>query len=320
MNKRLNIKFLIFSLSFILILIWGSLPLVQAQSVSTTLKKVRSLEIEDGFSAEFFREKNSDLLSADDTVAFPPGANTLLKFDDDQAAEDISLTAVAPPENEGDGITLTPLETGDPINTAFDSQNAGAQGFGLDRLYVVDEADQVIAFEGGAQNELVVEDNGSPGVNVKDLEDLSVTNPQGTTMNPSNGTLYFLDENGSSITVLIPQIGQEFADAVSSSIDLPGNLGAARGLAFNPEDSHLYVMSGDKLSKLTVDGDVVTTLNVPDRGIGVLQGMVFAPSLDSTDHPDAHHLFIATSEGDVTEYAIPGSNSPIANFDEEGTP
>ncbi len=318
-------KFFVFSFSSILILIWGNLPLVQAQSVSAALIKVRSLDIEDSFTAEFFREKNSGLLSAGNMVAFPPGANTLLKFDDDQAAGSNSLTAVTPPRSKEDGITLTPLETGDPINTAFDSQNSGAKGFGLLRLFVVDEGgDQLTAFKGGTQNELITKGNGSLGVNVRKLEDLGVTNPQGTTLNPSIGTLYFLNGNGSSLIVLTPQIGQKFADAVSSSVDLPGGLGVLRGLAFNPGDGHLYVMNeeGNRLFKLTVDGDIVTALDVPV--LGKLQGMVFAPSLDSTDHPDVHHLFLATSgpmnRGDVTEYAIPGSNSPIANFHEELLP
>ncbi len=309
MIKKLFLVFFVFLLSSILI---------QAQSIAAELKQVRVVEIEHVFSEEFFGTKSSGLLDAGG-VGFPPGANTLLNLNDPKVGE-VSLALVVPPESKEGRITLIPLEIDDPINIAFDSLSVGASGFDLFRLFLVDtRRGQLTAVRAGARGGLVRE-----GIEHSSLKDYKVADPQGATLDPGNGALYILDAEGPSIVRLTPRLGRDFADALVSLINLPRGLGTLRGLAFNPEDNHLYAMNPERntLHKLTLDGDVVAVFELPVAG--VLQGMIFAPSLDLTDYPGVYHLYLATelarsknSGGKVTEWAIPGSLSPRANFSGE---
>ncbi len=317
MIKKLFLAFSVFLLSSILI---------QAQSIAAALKQIRIVEIEHVFSEEFFGKKSSDLLDAGG-VGFPPGANTILKLNDPKTGG-ASLTLVVPPKSKKDKtnkekedrITLIPLEIDDPINVAFDSLSVGASGFDLFRLFLVDtRRGQVTAVKAGARGGLVRE-----GVEHFSLKDQKIADPQGATLDPGNGALYILDAAGPSIARFTPRLGRDFADVPASLINLPRGLGTLRGLAFNPEDSHLYAINPERgtLHKLTLDGDVVAAFELPVAG--VLQGMIFAPSLDLTDYPGVYHLYLVTelagsknSGGEVTEWVIPGSLSPRANFSGE---
>lgn len=309
MIKTLYSGFFVFSLSSILILIAGTPTSVEAQSFAGAVKQVRSVEIDHVFREEFFGENSSDLLGADG-VPFPPGAHTLLKLTDSEGA---SLVLVTPPASERGRITLTPLEIDDPINTTFDSLSPGAKGFGQSRLFLLDtQRGQLVAVKGGARDELLPE-----GIGRFNLRGLRIANPQGMTLQPSNGALYILDAEGPSVTRLTPRLGQDFAGASVSLIDLPRDLGTLRGLAFNPEDSHLYVINPERkmLYKVTLAGEVVAVFDLPVTGLP--QGMIFAPSLDLTDHPGVFHLYLASTDGarsEVSELVLPGSLSPRANF------
>jgi hypothetical protein len=314
MRKILFSGLLIFSLSSVLML--GNSALVKAQSVTSALKQIRVVEIDQVFQEDFFGENTSDLLG-EGGVGFPPGAHTLLKLNDPEAG-DASLVFVAPPEREKGRITLTQLEIDDPINMAFDTFSRGACIVGLSRLFLLDtRRARLTAIKGGARDELVPQNTTRAN-----LRRLRIANPQGMTLQPSNGTLYILDAEKPSITRLIPRKpGQGFAGALVSVIDLPTDLGGSlRGLAFNPEDSHLYLINPEQntLYKLTLTGEVVKIFDFPFTGVP--QGIIFAPSLDLTDHPGVYHLYLATDhglQGEVTEWVIPGSLSPRADFPEE---
>jgi hypothetical protein len=289
----------------------GNSPLVQAQSVAGSVKQIRFVEAEHVFGEEYFGRNSAELRGAGG-VPFPPGAHTFLKLNDPEAG-DASLVLVAPPANGNGRITRTPLKIDDPINMAFDTLSRGASSFGLSRLFQLDTGlGRLNAIKGGARDELVPQD-----IARFNLRGLGITNPQGMTLQPSNGVLYILDADGPSIIRLTPKVGRDFAGAPDSSVDLPRSLGVLRGLAFNPEDDHLYVINPQQhlLYKLTLAGEVVTAFDIPIDG--VLQGMIFAPSLDLTDHPGVYHLFLATEHGarsHASEWVIPGSLSPRADF------
>jgi hypothetical protein len=70
-----------------------------------------------------------------------------------------------------------------------------------------------------------------------------------------------------------------------------------RGLAFDPTTEHLHVMSltDQKLYELTQSGQVVTTRDMSEFGLGDPGGMVFAPSGDQTDNPLEMSLYLADS-------------------------
>jgi uncharacterized protein YjiK len=136
---------------------------------------------------------------------------------------------------------------------------------------------------------------------------LRLREPRGLTMDPASGRLYLLDSGARRIVRVDPAPDQslDMTDALSagrvSSIDLgPGELAGARGLAFNPADGHLYVLvpAQQSLYELTENGQVVTVRDLADSDDFRLvdpEGMVFAPSGDTTDDPSNQSLYLADS-------------------------
>jgi hypothetical protein len=305
---------LIFSLSSMLILVSMNSPSVKAQSVATALKQIRIVEIDHVFREEFFGENASDLLRAGG-VGFPPGSHTLLMLHE-PTTDGPSVVLVEPPTGGKGRITLAPLETADPINLALDSLSTGAKGVGLSRLFLLDtRRGQLLAIKGKALDAM-----NPQGIQRSGLQGSGIVNPQGMTLDPGNGVLYVLDAEGPSILRVTPKPGRVFAGAAVSEIPLPRSLGGLRGLAFNPEDGHLYVINPQQhlLYKLTVAGELIKAFDFPL--VGVPQGMIFSPSLDLTDPPEVFHLYLATDhglQGQVTEWVLPGSLSPRARFPEE---
>ncbi|MDH3681413.1 MAG: PKD domain-containing protein, partial [Acidimicrobiia bacterium] len=70
-----------------------------------------------------------------------------------------------------------------------------------------------------------------------------------------------------------------------------------QGIAFNPQDEHLYVLGIDEktLYELTTDGELVSTRDITSLGLQSPQSLVFAASADGTDDPANTSLFIADS-------------------------
>ena len=81
-----------------------------------------------------------------------------------------------------------------------------------------------------------------------------------------------------------------------TQIDLKelGNV-ALRGVAYNPANGHLYVLSPaeQKGYELTETGAVVSTLDLAPLKLNDPQAIVFAPSADATDDPAIMNLYIA---------------------------
>jgi hypothetical protein len=311
MKKALFSGLLTFLLSSILLL--GNSSLVKAQSIATALKQIRTVEIDHVFREEFFGENASDLLGAGG-VGFPPGSHTLLLLNDPTTGSP-SIVLAEPPTRAKDRITLTPLEIDDPINLAFDSLSTGAKGVGLSRLFLLNtRRGQLLAAKGKALDTM-----NPQGIQRSGLQSSGIVNPQGMTLDPNNGVLYVLDTEGPNILRITPKPGRVFAGAAVSEINLPRSLGGLRGLAFNPEDGHLYVISPQHiLYKLTQAGELVKAFDFPFAGVPL--GMIFAQSLDLTDSPQVYHLYLATDhglQGEVTEWVLPGSLSPRASFTEK---
>ena len=142
---------------------------------------------------------------------------------------------------------------------------------------------------------------------------LRLQEPRGLTMDPSSGRLYLLDNGARRIVRVDPASdgSLDMTEALNagrvSSIDLPAELAGARGLAFNPADGHLYVLvpARQALYELTVAGEVAAVRDLADTGdfrLSTPEGMVFAPSGDSTDDPSNQSLYIADSRtGDALQ-------------------
>jgi hypothetical protein len=301
MTKTYLLKFSALFFSALLIY-WAGNPSAVAAGPDATLTLTRVVDTDDLFTEDFFSAGHPGFPG----VGFPPGANTLLNLNPGPGAARLILVAPPKPDlGKNAGMPQRPIEVADPINLAFDSVSQGASGFGLSRLFLLDDG-ELIAVKAGARNVM-----NPDKIKRLDAQGFGIADPQGMTLEPASGRLFVLDGAGPRLVSIQPKPGREFAGAEVTPITLPGELGDLRGLAFNPEDGHLYALSAErrKLYKLTLEGELAASLDLSGLNIGTPQGMVFGPSLDRTDHPSIYHLYLVTAngpKGEVSEWELPG--------------
>lgn len=128
---------------------------------------------------------------------------------------------------------------------------------------------------------------------------LGIQDPQGITVNPTNGDLFFLDSKGKKIVRLQPSADGtlDLATATISSIALPTNISSPRGIAFESATGNLHILSPSQktLYELGQTGEVVKTRDVSQLGLQEPKSLVFAPSADRTDNPQEQSLYVADS-------------------------
>ncbi|HET7008625.1 MAG TPA: Ig-like domain-containing protein [Candidatus Binatia bacterium] len=223
-------------------------------------------------------------------LTYSPQANAFL-IAESGASRIVMLTPTEDPAGTLEmGTTLK-----DALDLAFDGK--------ANRLLAFDPATQELV-------EIKAKPSGVPdpmSIGRFDARALGLQNPRGLTVDPASGRLYLLDSGARRIVGVDPapdqslDIAEALRDGRVSSIDLqPAELVAARGLAFNPANGHLYLLSPAKhaLYELTQTGQVVAVRDLSDSDDFKLidpQGMVFAPSGDSTDDPSHQSLYIADS-------------------------
>jgi hypothetical protein len=118
------------------------------------------------------------------------------------------------------------------------------------------------------------------------------------TFDPASGRLFILDAAGPRIVRIEPEPGGGFDNGTISEVDLrQTGLVDPRGLAFDPTTGHLHVLipAEQKLYELSETGQIVASRDLSEFGLGHPQGMVFAPSGDSTDDPAIMNLYLADS-------------------------
>lgn len=269
--------------------------LAVSATVAGTLKKIRVIDTDNLLNADFFNASDS----AFPGIGFPPGANTLLLLN--QPNRQVSIILISPAKGNKDTLSRKPLQISDPINIAFGSVSQNTKGSGLSRLFLLDtDLGELISIKSPSHQ---------TRINRLNIQKFGITDPQGMTVDPETGRLFVLAGNGSPRIISIqPKPEREFADAEVKLIIPEGLEGNLRGLAFNPEDGRLYILSmaQHKLYSLTQDGKLASSIDIQDQGMP--QGMIFAPSLDLSDHPSIFHLYLATvrgTNGKITEWAVP---------------
>ena len=137
------------------------------------------------------------------------------------------------------------------------------------------------------------------------------------TFDPGSGRLFILDGAVARIVRIEPDPTPGLNSAVAlkqgriSHVDLkPLGLADARGLAFNPANGHLYVLSSaaHRLDELTDTGQLVASYDLTEFHLMEPQGLVFAPSRDNTDDPSIINLYLADSglSTEPTQRSAPG--------------
>ena len=247
-------------------------PMVAAQAGPAFVGRVRNLETE------------RLGISHPTGLAFSPNA---------QSFQVIAGGREAPPAT--DVIQLTSYETlgelvrlaaqvEDPLNLTFDGKH--------NRLLILRAA-------GNQLLEVLARPDGTldPHTLARyQAQHFGLQNPQGMTVDPASGVLFFLDSVGPRLVRVEPDAAGAFDNALISTVDLqPAGITQPRGLAWDPSSGHLHLFSLDQqtLFELTTSGELVNTRNVASLGLGNPQAMVFAPSGDLTDDPAEMSLYIA---------------------------
>jgi hypothetical protein len=202
-----------------------------------------------------------------------------------------ALVGLSPAEDPQATLELPPLT--DPESLAFDPAR--------DRLVALDRGDLITVADAGLRA-------GRPAPRRVEA-DLHVGDPRGAAFDPVRGTWFVLD--GRSRTILsVPMVGA--TPRAPRRIALPNVVaGRLEGLAFNPQDGLLYVASRDTglLYAMNGAGTIEATYSLTSLGVRDLRATAFAPSADSTDDPEAMHLYIAdrgdtTTQGRVVETTL----------------
>ncbi|MCI0690403.1 DNRLRE domain-containing protein [candidate division KSB1 bacterium] len=250
-------------------------------------------------------------------LAFSPAADVFLLSQARKPDQtDAKITMITFFDDPAGSVTVPQGGIPDPLNVAFDSR--------ANRLALFDQAAKALT-EIQATSTGYLEPSAETITRVE-AQQFGLTNPQGMTFDPT-GRLFVLDAAGPRIVRISPNSRLKFdvATAARDNRILPIELNhladaQPRGVAFNPNTNHLYVLSSAKqtLYELTEAGQVVATRDLSFLELRDPQGMVFAPSGDLTDDPALMSLYIADSgqmngiqgRGQIVELSLTAPPSP----------
>ncbi len=217
-------------------------------------------------------------------LAFSAPTNTFVVLDANGNSTLITM------DEDNAGTRVLPEARGNAINAAFDH--------GKGSLFVLNHGRGEIV-------EIKSDGNGLPNPSAPPtrsaIQAFGIKDPQGITFNSEDGRLFVLDAGNAQIVSVAPHptLGFDANEAIRSNklerISLRGlGAGTFRGIAFDPNSGHLYVSQPDqkRLYELTQAGELVSTIDLASFGIDNLTAMTFAPSVDTTDDPNATSLYI----------------------------
>lgn len=241
-------------------------------------------------------------------LAFSTIANAFLIKNEGASQPEIDASTLVIVSLGGDrvGSAHPGIAISDALNVAFDERT--------DSLFMLDQATQeFIQIQTGPPNE---ELTWSQVIAHLDAEPFEFGNPKGITFDNVNGHLYILDAADPSIIRITPDPvlsldgPAALRDGRVSQIPLDSLRGQAlTGLAYNPNDRHLYTISQEEqaLYELNETGQVVSVRDLSEVNLLNPQAMAFAPSGDSTDDPSVMNLYIADSGSVQPNDAVGGA-------------
>src|SRR5688572_26084057 len=234
-------------------------------------------------------------------MAYSPEADSFMVW----AAEN-AFHIIKSQEEMASKINLVePVEN--PISMAFEDQSKSLFVLGSGNTQLA----KISTEQGGLPN---LSKNFTTHFNISsfDLQDA-----QGLTFDSATGRLFILDARQSQVLVALPHPEQGF-DGVTAqannrirrlSLESLSDSGL-RGIAFNPNNGHLYVGSPDerKVYEITETGERVSTYDVSDLNLDNPATMLFAPSRDVTDDPTIMDLYILDSGQNLTQDSVSAMN------------
>src|SRR4030042_425746 len=131
---------------------------------------------------------------------------------------------------------------------------------------------------------------------VFDASYFNLQDPQGMTIDPILGNLYFLDTSGPKLVSIESLPDEDFENASINYVDLPWaeNINL-HGIAFDSTSGNFHVANPieQKLYEFSVTGELVAERDLAGFYLTSPQGLVFAPSGDQTDDPSELSLYLA---------------------------
>jgi len=219
--------------------------------------------------------------------AFLPAVNGFILWGD--TVELTQARLLANYEQPGGSVNL-PLVAGS-LNAAFDPRSAS--------LFFLDSSSARLT-------QVKLNKRGYPDTDVGaalnfDVRAYGVQQPAGITFDPLTGRLYILDAKGPRVVSVTPAANQNFDGASAlqggriKRVSLNGmDSSTLRGIAFNPQNGHLYAVAPveQKIVEFTLDGEATASLDLANFDLTNIQALTFAPSADQTDDPFAQYLFV----------------------------
>lgn len=229
--------------------------------------------------------------------AFLPGASGFLIWEEQSELEQASL--ILNYKSHGGTVNLPSAVEG-TMNAAYDSYSSN--------LYFLNQQADQLTMVGLNQK-------GYPGsaagaASRVSSREYGVLQPAGLTFDPLTGRMFILDAQGGRVVSVTPTIDTGFDGASAwqeeriERIALKGiDRRGLRGIAYNPQNSHLYVASpGEKtVYEFTLKGEVVGSMDLSNFQMTNIQSLTFAPSADQTDDPEVQHLFVLDGGVDSTD-------------------
>lgn len=212
-------------------------------------------------------------------LAFSARANQFLSL-----GSQGSVSLISPSEDLAGSSSLP--SSIQPINIAFDPQ--------FNRLLGLNPSgNSLIVLEADNSGNLDPREREAAEFEVKDFE---IKNARGLTVAP-DGTVYILDGAAQAIVTVKPSKDGSFEGATVTTVQFSERINNPRGIAIDPSTGNLHIISPSQqiLYELSPKGEVLFTRDISELGIRDPQGLVFAPTSDTTDSAQELHLYVADS-------------------------
>lgn len=157
-------------------------------------------------------------------------------------------------------------------------------------------------------------------IQAHDIRSLAIETPAGLAVDPVGGAIYILDGQGPRIHVLKLDPAVSVNDSAAHDII---NLHKAavgvsadqhlKGLAFNPAANSLFTANPaqQEIYEISLNGDVLSSMDIGSLGLTNIQGLNFALSSDQTDDPAEQSLFVLDGGAENTAPALQRSGQIV---------
>ena len=244
-------------------------------------------------------------------LAYSPGAGEFIALQDS-------------PPSPADLIVMTPFEdlvTSLPVNVNMNKATSMAFDAHFGRLLLLEPGrNRLTAVNADATGRL---DPSPQAIARFGIQEYGLVDPQGIAVDPETGQLCIADPAAQQIVCVQPD-GEGDLDGKKArdeerigQVSLPAEIVDPTGLALSPSNGHFYLVSAaeQRAYQLTRAGQMVAFFDLSPFGLADPQGLVFAPSADSTDPPSTVHLYLADTglaqaSAQVAESAAAAQQAP----------